>query len=301
VFEAGASAVAIDLLLPERWSRSGPFSQLVLNHSARLVLASYSGADGRVTGPESVRGLATAALGQPAIERLFAFVNVSPDSDGVVRTMPLSYRNERGRQVQSLVARTADLYRPRSDAATATATDNRLWIDYSIDWTAFPRLSWKDVPNVLARDSGAFRDRVILVGGEFAGSGDVYRPGGYGAAAGHEVSGLVLQALAVSTLLAGTDIRASGEPMVAMVLCVAVGIGAAAVLCAARRTRAIGLLVLGCGAYVVCSFLLYRWRHHLSPIGAPVSTFVMACMVSLVVRARLPRHPARLVTPEVPT
>ena len=34
VFDAGARAVAIDLLLPEQWSRSEPFSQLILDHSA---------------------------------------------------------------------------------------------------------------------------------------------------------------------------------------------------------------------------------------------------------------------------
>jgi serine/threonine protein kinase/CHASE2 domain-containing sensor protein len=297
VFEAGARAVAIDLLLPERWSESEPFSRLILDHSPRIVLASYSGPEGHVRGPESVRGLTTMALGPPAIEKLFAFVNVSADSDGVVRAIPLSYGNERGQRVQSLVARTAEISGV-GRRGEPTAND-RLWIDYSIDWTAFKRVSWKGIPHVLSNQPGAFRDRVILVGGEFAGSGDVYSLSPYGRSSANEVSGLVLQALALNTLLAGMDIRVSDGTMVVILLWVLTSIGAMAVLSSAHSVRTIGILVVGCCVYIGCSFFLFRWRHHLSPVAAPMLTFVLVSVLALAVRARLPRHPAKLITPEV--
>jgi serine/threonine protein kinase/CHASE2 domain-containing sensor protein len=299
VFEAGARVVAIDLLLPEQWSQSERFSKLVLDHSSRMVLASYSAPEGKVRGPESVRGLTTMALGRPAIEKLFAFVNVSADSDGVVRTIPLEYHNERGQRVPSFVARTADIY--GAGRFGETSADARVWIDFSIDWTAFQRVSWKDVPAVLSSEPATFRDHVILVGGEFAGSGDVYSLSPYGRFPTKEVSGLELQALALNTLLTGTDIRVSGGTMVVILVWLGVGVGAMLVLSSAHRDRTIGILAVGCCAYIGGAFLLFRWRHHLSPVAAPVLTFVLVSVFALVVRTGLPGHPAKLVTPEVTT
>jgi serine/threonine protein kinase len=299
VFRAGARSVAIDLLLPERWSESVPFTQLILDHAARIVLASYSGPEGEVRGPESVRGLTTMALGRPAIEELFGFVNVSADDDGVVRTVPLSYGNERGQRIPSLVARTADI--SGAERGREPTADGRLWIDYSTDWSAFQRVSWRDLPHVLSSQSWRFRDRVILVGGEFAGSGDVYNLSRYGRSSSSEVSGLVLQALALNTLFAGTTIRASDGTPVMILLWLVTSIGAMAILSSIRGVRTIAILTVGCCVYIWCSFLLFTWRHELSPIAAPISTFVLVSVFALVVRTRLPRHPAKLVTPEIAT
>ena len=67
----------------------------------------------------------TVALEREKIERLFGFVNLSADPDGVVRAMPFQYRDERGRSVYSLAARTAEIFLARNPVETFSGT--RLW------------------------------------------------------------------------------------------------------------------------------------------------------------------------------
>ena len=106
----------------------------------------------------------------------------------------------------------------------------RLWIDYSVDWSKFHRIAWKDASNVLARSPEAFRDRVILVGGEFAGSGDVYSAVPSASALPREMSGLVLQALTLNTLLEGRRIETPNETLLVAFLAVVLGAAVMALL-----------------------------------------------------------------------
>jgi serine/threonine protein kinase len=288
-FDAGARTVAIDLLLPEQWSRSESFSQLILDHSTKMVLASYSGSEGDVSGPEAVKGLVTAALGREKIETLFAFVNVQADPDGVVRTMPLVYRDQHGKSAYSLAARAARVLMGRSPAQTLSGAPLR--IDYSIDWTKFPRLSWKDLPEVLARQPEVFHDRVILIGGEFVGSGDVYNTSPYVTGRPKQVSGLVLHALTLNTLLEGTQIRTSDETVVLGFLCAALAMAATAVLCFSRNGRTMSMLAVSGLLYTVFSFLLFGWNRELSPIVAPAAALCLAILAAALLRQRLPPHP----------
>jgi serine/threonine protein kinase len=288
VFAAGARAVAIDLLLPEHWGRSESFSQLILDHSTNLVLASYSTPEAGVKGPESVKGLVTVALGREKIEDLFGFVNLSADRDGVVRAVPYTYRDQHGKRVQSLAARTAEVFTARSPVEALSAT--RFWIDYSIDWTKFQRVSWKDAPDVLAKQPESFRDRVVLVGGEFVGSGDVYNMPNTSAPPG-EISGLVLQALTLNTLLEGRPIKTSDERFVIGFLCVALALAVMALLSLSGSAWTIGTLVLSGLLYIVSSLLLFRWNRELWPVAAPVVVFSVAIMCAVLLRHKLLPYP----------
>ena len=98
VFAAGARGVAIDLLLPETWSRSRAFSQLILNHSDALTLAAFSSPTGDVIGPECLNPLTSAALGATRASNLFAFVNPDEDPDGINRRARLSYLDQSGKE-----------------------------------------------------------------------------------------------------------------------------------------------------------------------------------------------------------
>ena len=55
VLASGARAVAIDLLLPASWARSGEFARFVTAHRNRLTLAAYAAPEGTV-GTEAVQG-----------------------------------------------------------------------------------------------------------------------------------------------------------------------------------------------------------------------------------------------------
>ncbi len=287
VFDAGAKVVAVDLLLPEQWSRSESFAKLILDHSPNLVLASYSKADGGVTGPESVQGLVTVALGRDKIEDLFGFVNLAADPDGVVRTMRSTYRDERGRSVPSLPARTAGII---MTGQLNGGADTRFFIDYAVDWTKFQRVSWKDAPSVLMTTPEVFRDRIVLVGGEFAGSGDIH-PVVRHRALPSEASGLVLQALSLNTLLDGRRFTPSHGALVAASLCLVSGIAIFALLYLPRSGWTMATVGAGGVLYVALSFALFRWNRQLWPIVAPVLAFSFAIAGAAILRHRLPAFP----------
>jgi CHASE2 domain-containing sensor protein len=295
VFDAGARTVGIDLLLPERWSLSEPFSKLILNHASNLVLAGYSTAEGTVTGPEAIQGATAVALGPANVEQLYAFVNVSPDSDGVVRTMPLFYRNQRETLVPSFAARVAEVFMTRS---LPSSGDSRLWLDYSIEWTKFQRVSWKDVRHLSATRPDAFRGAVVLVGADFVGSGDIHSVRALAASTPRHVSGLVLHALALNTLLEGTLIRTSPRTVVMALLAVTAGLAAMAILSFPRPGGTVGIVATSTILYVAFSFLLFRRRHELSPIVGPVVTMSVLVVCALVVRGRLAPHPVATAIPE---
>lgn len=296
VFEAGARGVAIDLLLPEEWSRSEAFSRLILNHADRVVLASYSGNEGSATGPESVQGLVTVALGRERIERLFGFVNLSADADGVVRTMPVSYRDRDGKAVPSLAARVAET--ASAGSLGKASTGPHVWIDYSIEWTKFQRVSWSELPAILAANPEMFRDRVVLLGGEFAGSGDVFKANRHDESLPQEISGLLLQALTLNTLLAGGAIRPWNEPVGVALLAGASALAVMAILYLPTSGQAIGAVAAGAMLYFVVSILLFRWSHQWVPVVAPGVVVGVAILCATVLRRLLLPFPT--LAPEEP-
>jgi eukaryotic-like serine/threonine-protein kinase len=214
VLAAGARHVAIDLLLPAPWSDSAAFSDLVVRHPQALTLAAFSGPDGTVTGTDCVAGLTAAALGPERTAALFGFVNLDEDPDGVVRRGRLGYHDRSGRMRLSWAAKAAASL-PGGAPASASATAP-FWLDPRIDGPRFARISWRDVRAALDRNPGLFRDRLVLLGGDFRSSGDDVHRVPYHGQGISAVSGLTLQALLVDTIAAGLPVREPGRTPVAL-------------------------------------------------------------------------------------
>ena len=171
VFAAGARAVAIDLLLPREWSRSADFSRLVLEHEPRLTLGAASVPGGDTVGPECLAGLTAAALGPERAARLFGFVNLVEDPDGVVRRGRVRFRDAAGGERDSLPGRAARTFL----GSVPAGADPAFWIDHSADWRRLPRVSWKRPGGPgrkrargVPRATGAGRRRLQRFGGRAA-------------------------------------------------------------------------------------------------------------------------------------
>jgi EAL domain-containing protein (putative c-di-GMP-specific phosphodiesterase class I)/CHASE2 domain-containing sensor protein len=116
-----------------------------------------------------------------------AAVNVVPDEDGHIRQMPLGLEVG-GVPRPSLAALLAE---------REAAIDGSFAIDYSIDPATIPRHSFIDVVEGRVPAS-ALRGRRIVIGATAVEIGDRYAVPGHGV-----VPGVVIQALAAETLLAG--------------------------------------------------------------------------------------------------
>lgn len=294
IFAAGANGVGIDLILPAKWSTSWEFSKLVLDHAEALTLAALSTPDGEIVGTESVAGLTAVALGPRRAADLFGFVNLDENGDGVIRQGRLLYRDTAGGERPSWAARAAGRAkhtgRPQIDRLPES---NRFWIDHRIDWQRFARISWKDVPAALRDRPEMFRDRLVLVGGDFLGSGDDYHriPPRRGAPAA--VSGLTLQALMVDTILSGLPVREARWIPVHAVSVLVTGIAMAGILCWRRRVIGVAVLAAVAGLYVGYSFLALHREGVLLPVTAPCLIALIGALLALGMRYFLRQSPPR--------
>lgn len=276
VFEAGARGIGIDLLLPEAWGRSEGFSQLVLRHADSLTLAAFGTPSGAVIGPECIAGATTAVLGAERASALFGFVNATMDRDGVYRRARLEYLTDDGRARPSWAARAASILRAASDQSA-----DPFLIDRSVDWSQLERVSWKDLSVEVSEHRDRFRDRLVLVGGTYAGSGDEVRVSSRSEAV---VPGIILQALAVDSILAGFRVRdVRGWPVLMGVFLAAAAV-TAAILCTVRLARALLLVVSLFLAYGTVAFLVFVMYQKVVPVAPPLAAIAVGAVLALVLR-----------------
>jgi serine/threonine protein kinase len=282
IFDAGAHGVAVDFLLPPSWSASPAFADLLLRHPGELTLAAFSSPAGNVVGAECMDRLTAAALGPRQASGMFGFVNLAEDRDGVVRRGRLRFRDRSGNERPSWAAHAA---------GHRGLTGRDFWIDARIGWSRYARISWKDVPVVLDRNPGQFRDHLVLLGGEFNGSGDDYHRIPYRAGTGEAVSGLTLQALMVDTISTGLPVREAGRIPVLVLVMLAAACGMAGILCASR-TRPIAVWsAAAAGVYLGVSFPIFWWTGLMLPITAPLLVALLGFVAAFVLRQILPSHP----------
>lgn len=286
VFAAGARGVAIDLLLHRKWSHSAPFSELILRHPETLTLAAYEESNERVAGIDCVAGLTAAALGPRRTLALFGYVHVDQDADVVTRRGRLRYRDQAGTLRPSWAAKAAEaLGIPRSDTA------NIFWIDARIDSLRYRRIPWRDVAAELDRTPRLFRDRLVLVGVDSLSSGDDHHRVPHRSEETALVSGLTLQALLVDTIAAGFPVREPDRPIFLAAATLLIGLLLAAVLCAARLSRAVLLSVAAAALYLAVSFPAFWWVGRILPVSLPLCLVLFGLLLVLVVRRRLPPAP----------
>jgi serine/threonine protein kinase len=297
VFDAGAHAVAIDFLLPEAWSRSRAFSDLILRHADALTIAAFSSPSGEVIGSECLNALTAAALGPERASDLFAFVNLDEDADGVNRRARLSYVDQGGRVRDALASRAVrsleNSFQDSHGSGLSRQNEAGFWIDYSADWRHFKRVSWKDLAATLELNPNMFRDQLVFVGGDFIGfGGDHHRvPSWADATSG--VSGLVLQALIANTILSKFPVR-SVQPFTFIYIA---GIGVAvaglmlSLLLSPRWLMPVLLAVTLTAMYVGASMVVFLRTQLLLPIVAPLLTTALAILLAVIFRRALPSFP----------
>jgi len=287
VLEAGAAGVGIDVLLPVQWGRREGFARMVIEHADRLVLAARSDPGGKVVGAEAVSGLITVVLGTERAGELFAFVNLTEDPDGVIRRLRTGYIDADGNTRPSFAARAAALVPgPRSPSPAV-----RL-IDYRIDGRRLARISWKELAAELASRPQRFRGRLILLGLEFAGSGDVFHSVPHPASMPHRISGLVMQGLIVHTLIGEQALHS--QPQWSMMIAGVVGalIVTGMLLWQPRIVPAVFVLVGGELATLGSSMALFRWYDLYLPATGAILLMMVAAGLGLIARRRLPARPA---------
>ncbi|HEX3552533.1 MAG TPA: protein kinase [Thermoanaerobaculia bacterium] len=283
IFAAGARGVAVDLLLPESWSTSRGFSDLVLRHSGSLTLAAFSEPDGSVLGIGSVGGLTAAALGPGRAGSLFGFVNLDEDADGMIRHGRLGFRDRAGGRRPSWAARAAEMISP----LPAHLSEEGFWIDHRIDASRFTRISWRDLPAALKERPWTFRHRLVLLGGDVVAAGDDVnrvprRPSRSGT-----VSGLVLQALLINTIVGGLPLREAPRAPFLLGAALWTGLAAAAALLARRPIPLLAALVVVLLAEPGLSIPVFQRTGLLWPVTAPLLPALLALGLALVLRRRL--------------
>jgi serine/threonine protein kinase len=280
--DAGARGAAIDLLLPPRWSESRPFAELLLTHRHAVTLAAQTGPDGTIIGTEAAGGLIAVSLGAAA-PALFGFAEMDVDADAATRFGRLAFQTRDGGRWPSFAARAATTL----TGVAPSDVRERFLLDGSIDVTRIRSYSWKDVDRILESDPARLRGKLLVVGGAFVGSGDELHRTPLGT-----ISGPMLQAVAIDTIVAGFPYRAAATaPVIAFVFAIATAV--AYVLLTRRRLRvAIVVLLFGSLLTVSASVAVFRTVRRITPVAAPLVSIMAAFITSGVVRRQLGEFPA---------
>lgn len=286
VMDAGARGVAIDFKLPERWNKSENFAKLVLRNQGKLILGSYIRKDNSIIGMECIGGLIMAGLGSmERAQELFGFMNMQPDTDGSIRHTQLGLLNQDGQSMYSMPARAFQIL-TGSDIPRERAL-RRLLIDYSIDRTKFQRLSWKDLPLSLNDNPDMFRDKIVLVGGEYEGSQDFHRVPFRSGLSNEEVSGLTIHALTINTLLLDNLIQNVSRSWVLLPMAAVMMIFSAAFLI--RRKVFFHLIILSIIliGYILIVYFLFLGKQLLLPVGLPLITLIIVLLPIIFIRRKI--------------
>ncbi len=282
-FSAGASIIALDLLLPEPWAGAPAFGNLVLAHAGRLVLGMAS--DGvSVVGPEAIDPLVAGTLGPDATSRLFGLVTNAPSADGVIRRGRAAVIDNDGRLRATLAGRVSDL----AGTAPAPGPEAREFlINYRVDTTRFERVGWHAFETAVGSGT-RFDGRILLVGAEFTGSGDrhrIPRPGQLPS----EVTGLTVQAVVTDTLLRGRQLgeaRGAGVWLGVGLLLLGTALSLLWLPLIRGLGAAAGIAVLGSAAAV------FAFAAGVAlPLATPLLLWAVVVGVGLWARSRLPAHP----------
>ena len=285
MFAAGASGIAVDLLLPQRWSDSQRFSRLVLTRAHQLALAAMSSPTGEIVGPECLTGLTAAALGPQRASSLFGFVNVEPDADGVTRRARLSFTDTTGARRDTFAVRSIRAGLGDSNLATAFLT--RQWaqtaqetflIDATTDRGRLSILSWSGIRDELKKSSSIFANRLVLVGASFVGSGDLHRLSGQGL-----ISGVLVQALIADTILKGLPIRRVRVAVWLPFLFVLTWMAAAQIV-RPVRFRVLTRTIWAAGFWASGAFALFLTAGWMVPILVPAATILAAGLAAAIIR-----------------
>ena len=288
IFSSGARALAIDMLLPSRWSESQQFEKAVASHADRLVLALFASPSGAVVGTECLNNLTGFELGPQKYMDLFGLVNLEEDADRTIRRARLVYTDRSGRTYESFARRAVeDAFGNRRRPASNLAP---VWIDYAVRLRELTPISWKDVPERLSVTSGLFRDRLVIAGASFSGSGDEHRVPGV--ASNGLLSGQLVQALIANTLLEDHAIRE-----IPLLPCLA-AVGVACLLTIAGAIcfpQHYGIFLMA-SALLLCgyaAFALWMFRAHrtMVPVAGPELAILVSMLTAWWLKARLRAYP----------
>jgi len=281
IFAAGARGVAVDFLLPAQWRDSPYFQDAVFRHPETLTLAAFS--KGTVIGPECISVLTAAALGRKKTAALFGFANLDEDVDHATRTGHLVFHDQQGGEHPSWAARAASMLGPVPRPSTGPV----FRIDLRVNVQGYKQIRWRDLPAALAQHPEMFRDRLVLVGGDFL--DDIHSaPMSLGTIG--EISGLKLQALQVHTITAGLPVREAPREYVSFFAALAATGAALAALLGLNRalTAVLGLAAL----YIAASVLVFWQKGLLLPITAPCLIVSLCFAAALLLRRRLTPIPS---------
>jgi len=287
VMAAGARGIAVDLLLPEQWRSSLPFARLILEHPEQMVLAVLAARDDRILGPETLDPLTVVALGPDRAAALFAYVNLIPDADGVIRRFRSAFKDRSGAVRASFPLVAARIL----TGDPSLSADLECWIDHRVDWRRWPRVSWKDVGVQARQVPSPFAGRLVILGTDFIASGDESFRVPHAEGLGDTVPGYVLHALAVETLVHACPIRRAAVAPVAVAAALGCGLSAGVVLLVGGALVRSAVPLLMVVAWVGLVAAAFARSGLLLPAVWPVVAVVVAAGLALGCSRRLPAHP----------
>jgi CHASE2 domain-containing sensor protein len=288
LLDAGATAVALDLLLPQTYQQAPLLQEVVFKRAGSVAIGIFA-RDGELFGARCLDPLVAEAIRTTrpqAFDRLFALVNVEGDSDSRVRRVRASFSDDKGRTTPTISA-----FLAKSAGVDLAALSTPIWLESRCDTRAFSRVSWAALPPLLSGQPSRFRNALVLIGATFVGSGDNQHLITAPLSLRSEISGLELHAIQLNTLLLGLPVHLISPRSVSVLLGAAIIPLAFFLLSGGRIAVGAAFLAGAMVLYLAAAFLVFQWWSQLIPIAGPVLVSLICFSAAAVITAALPRVP----------
>jgi CHASE2 domain-containing sensor protein len=151
-------------------------------------------------------------------------------------------------------------------------------------------MPWRELPARLSTQRSLFKDKLVLFGARISGSGDEDFRVSAARTGQATLPGVLVQARAIDTILAGFPIREVSGPVVILGTGLLAGVVAACVLLG-RRAGIVTIAALGsCPLVAIVGYGLGR---RLLPVAAPLVLIASVAILAVLLRGLLPAQPWR--------
>jgi serine/threonine protein kinase len=162
-FDAGATHVAVNILLPKSWSRSAAWNEMVIRYHHRMTFACFFNLQGQLVGTAwAEQGPVLGVLGEEKTAAMFGLSNVLQDSDGVLRKGHLSLNKDETSKTPTFPALAVSRFTGEPVQNPSNSDDFPL--NFAIDTDTFSSYKFKYAITLLNTQPEAYAGKLVLIG-----------------------------------------------------------------------------------------------------------------------------------------
>lgn len=162
-FKAGATHVAINILLPETWAQSAAWTETVIRYHKRLSFAAFANLGEQLVGTGwAERGPVIGVLGPERTAAMFGLSNIFQDPDAIIRHGYAALPSASSESIPTFAAKAAAPFVDSTEPPAGLTQE--FPINFAVVWQQYPNYEFRKAIMRLNTTPEDFAGKLILIG-----------------------------------------------------------------------------------------------------------------------------------------